>query len=328
MSKMNEFENILDECLQRLINGESIEACLSRYPRYRAELEPLLRTAQDTLKAADIKPRPEFRDRASYQFQTALREMPVKEKRGFFTLVPRWATVVSIVVIVLLAFGGTVAASFNSLPGEPLYQVKMATETVRLSLTPSDTGKAQLNAAFADERVDEIIRMAEKGDAERIEETTDRLNRQLLAVANLTVTGEAIMENGDFSALMAPAALTTAPVAVPSPTSTPTSTVGLTPPQVTPAPTPTVVSPPEEVFLGSEQAPGAEKALDSSAGGVKEAGSEQEKLRDILSRQSLENLRDLEEQLEKASESLKPALRHAIEVAARAYEEALAALGS
>jgi hypothetical protein len=98
---------------------------------------------------------------------------------------------------------------------------------------------------------------------------------------------------------------------------------------VTPAPTFTVTVPPsEEVFLGSEQAPGAEKALDSSAGGVKEAGSEQEKLRDILSRQSLENLRDLEEQLEKAPESLKPALRHAIEVAARAYEEALAALGS
>ena len=54
MSKMNEFDNILDECLGRLIDGESVGACLSRYPEYAAALEPLLRTAQQTLKAADI----------------------------------------------------------------------------------------------------------------------------------------------------------------------------------------------------------------------------------------------------------------------------------
>jgi len=83
MKKPREFDNILDELLERLVQGESIEACLAQYPEHAAELEPLLRTALNTLQATDIKPRPEFRQRASYEFQTAIREMPVKERRGF-----------------------------------------------------------------------------------------------------------------------------------------------------------------------------------------------------------------------------------------------------
>jgi hypothetical protein len=326
MSKVNEFDNILDECLQRLIDGENIEACLSRYPQYASELEPLLRTAQGTLKAADIQPRPEFRDRARYQFQTAMREMPVKESRGFFTWMPRWATAVSIVVIVLLAGGGTVAASFNSLPGEPLYQVKLATESARLALTPSDIGKAELNAAFANERVKEIIRMAEKGNASLIAETTDRMNKQLLAVANLTGVVEATAEGAQFSAMMAPTA-TPAPVAVPSPTPTSTPTA-VPPPQVLATPAPTIiVTTPGEGFLGAKHGPGAEETINDNAGVTQGAGTKQQKLRDTLVRQSQKNLQDLQEELEKAPESLKPALRNAIEVAARAYEETLEMLG-
>ena len=76
MKKTTEFDNILDECLERvLIKGEALEQCLASYPEYAAELESLLQTALLTKKASAIKPRPEFRDRARYQFRSALQEM-------------------------------------------------------------------------------------------------------------------------------------------------------------------------------------------------------------------------------------------------------------
>ena len=76
MKKSREFDNILDECLERLLlKGETVEQCLASYPEQAAELEPLLHTALITKKASAIEPRHEFRARARYQFDSALREM-------------------------------------------------------------------------------------------------------------------------------------------------------------------------------------------------------------------------------------------------------------
>jgi hypothetical protein len=314
MSKMKDFDNILDECLQRLLAGESVEACLSRYPEHAAELEPLLKTARNTLKATDIRPRPEFRDRARYHFQMAVREMPVKESRGFFTVFRPALVTVAMLAIVLLAGGGVVAAAGNSLPGSPLYSVKLATESVRLALTPSALGKAELNAQFADRRIDEIIKLAEKGDASLIAETTDRMNRQLMAVANLYGTALEIAEN-NYLAAQAPAT-TTVPTAFPAPA--PTPTLSTKEEGSATIPVPATAPPPDEGLLGG--------AASDRTSGVTQEDNEQVQLRDTISQQYYENIQALQEELDKAPESLKPALRHAIEVAQAAYETALASL--
>lgn len=190
MKQTGNFDNILDECLEKvLIKGETVEQCLAAYPEHAAELEPLLQTALSAKEASAIKPRPEFRERASYQFQAALREMESKKSQGFFSRQPRWATAVIVVIFLLLAGSGTVAAAGNSLPGEPLYQVKLATEAVRLTMTPSALGKAELNVKLADKRVDEIIEMVDKGKVEQVEQTAQRLNSHLLAMESLAVPG-------------------------------------------------------------------------------------------------------------------------------------------
>ncbi len=87
MKKAREFDNILDECLERILTkGETVEQCLASYPEHAAELEPLLRTSLVTKNALDIKPRPEFKERARYQFRAALQEMERKrERRSFFS---------------------------------------------------------------------------------------------------------------------------------------------------------------------------------------------------------------------------------------------------
>lgn len=329
MSKKSEFDNILDECLERLMSGETIEACLAAYPAYAAELEPLLRMAVDAWEAAAIKPRPEFRDRAGYEFQAAICEMEPVKARSFFGWLPRWAAVVAgVIVVVLLAGTGTVAASANSLPDEPLYQVKLATEAVRLTFITSALGKAELYAKFADERVEEIVRMAEKGKVEQVEKATERMNNQLIAMANLTAPKGGEAESAEIAAFeAAPAPMMAEEAPAPEPEPTPVSAPT---PAPAPAPAPVIKIPQEPV----EEAPAltapraAEpreevgKAVDSNME-EKVKPDHQERLKIIVSEQALKNSQKLQELLERVPESLKPALRRALEIADSGYEQAL-----
>lgn len=183
--KNSEFENILEECLERLVKGETLEQCLQRYPEQAAQLEPLLQTAQAVRKASAILPRSEFKARARYEFRSALQATVTKRRLPLFGLRPRWAMALMIIAILLVAGGGTAAAASNSMPDSPLYPVKLATEQVRLTLTPSDMGKARLCAMLADRRVAEIIYMASKGNARQVEVIAQRLDKRLTMLAIL-----------------------------------------------------------------------------------------------------------------------------------------------
>jgi hypothetical protein len=175
-----EFNNILDECLERIVlDGETMEQCLRLYPEQAAELKPLLETVLSVKEASAIQPRPEFKARARYRFRSALGEKTAPKHRSFFGWLPRWATALAIVLVVLMAGGGTVAAASNSMPDSILYPVKLATENVQLALTTSELGKARLCANFADRRVAEIIYMADRGDAHQVELITERLDDRL-----------------------------------------------------------------------------------------------------------------------------------------------------
>ena len=127
-----EFDNILDECLERLlVKGETIEQCLQGYPEQAADLKPLLQTALAARQAAAVQPRAEFKARARYQFHSALQEWVTRKRHPFLSWFPRWATVVTIVLGILLMGGGTIAAAGYSMPDSPLYPVKLATEQVQ-----------------------------------------------------------------------------------------------------------------------------------------------------------------------------------------------------
>jgi anti-sigma-K factor RskA len=127
MKQSHEFENILDDCLERLINGETVERCLESYPEQASELEPLLCTAQATRGAAAIQPRSEFRARARYEFRSAL-EAQASQKPSLFHLRRRWAVALLVISILLVSGGGTALAASRSMPDSPLYSVKLATE--------------------------------------------------------------------------------------------------------------------------------------------------------------------------------------------------------
>jgi len=183
-----------------LVKGESLQQCLARYPEQAAELKPLLETALAAREASTIQPRPDFKARARYQFRSALKETAAGKSRTSWGWFPRWATVMAIVLVLVLGGGGTVAAADSSMPDSPLYSVKLVTERVRLTLTPSQMGRARIYAQLADRRVTEIAYMAGKGDARQVDIITQRLDRHL---ALLTVL--VLAQRGDEAPmLMAP----------------------------------------------------------------------------------------------------------------------------
>jgi hypothetical protein len=188
-SMAERFENILSECIDRVLQGESVEACLERYPGQAGELAPLLRTALAARQASAIEPRPDFKAQVRYQVHsraaatghgTAQKGMP------FWGWVPRWAMVVAMVfLLVLVAGSGTVAASSDSVPGDTLYSVKTATERVRLFFSGSDVARAKLEAEFAGRRVREMARIARRGDTVRLEALRVRFNEHLARIDRL-----------------------------------------------------------------------------------------------------------------------------------------------
>ncbi len=191
MNSNKKFNNILNECLDKILQGESVEQCLKLYPDHASELEPLLRTAQTARKAAAVQPRAEFKARARYEFQSALREMKTQRSRrlSFFPWQwqwqPGWAIALIVILVIFLSGGGTVVASGSSMPDNTLYPVKLAVEKVQMAFTFSDISKAELNAEFADKRVEEVIYMASKGNYQTVQVASQRLNSNLAAMNSL-----------------------------------------------------------------------------------------------------------------------------------------------
>lgn len=190
------FEDILSDCTERLLQGESVDQCLQRYPEQARDLEPLLRVAAAAREtAAAVEPRPDFKARTRYEVQSRLRAAGRKTAAGKSPVmgwIPRWAVAaVSVVFVLLLAGTTTVAASSDALPGDPLYPVKTATETVQMKLTFSQEGKARLQARLAERRAWEMARLAESGRTERLRTVAARFGDHLAGIEALAAEIEA-----------------------------------------------------------------------------------------------------------------------------------------
>jgi hypothetical protein len=358
MNMMRKFDDILNECVERVLKGESVEACLKAFPQHAAELEPLLRTAADAKKAAYILPRPEFRQQAAYEFQSAVRNLK-PQKQGILKWQVRLVTTLSIIVIILMAGTGTIAASANSLPDQPLYGVKLFTENVQVALTPSAVGKAELYNRLTDTRVEEIIKMADKGKVEQVVKTTELLNDHLNAIAELiqpagdtTASGEG--EPQDLSSALsanvtaAPAPETepsvsaatltpvtiTAPAIALKPTLSPTTTPDF---DLVPVPVPTSKPAPVKTPNTTVKAPSVTvkttpvptthvRSVTSSNTTLAVTSNVSKPVTNIkvtVSNQTAKNTQDLQDAFNRAPDSMKPALERAIDVAGRGYNEGL-----
>jgi hypothetical protein len=343
----HKIENLLNECTERLLQGETIEQCLESYPEYTDELRPLLNTVMTVKTAMDIKPRPEFRARARAQFDTALREMEDRQSRRSFGWRPQWATsALASLAVLFIGCGSVAMAGYNSMPDSPLYAVKRATEDAQLFFTFSDLGKAELYTALADRRVDEMVYMADKGDLQAVKNLASRLDSELAMVVELAGGIQMPMP------VMAPAAeeqpaqpeILMAPQAEPSFEAAPSAQsapILVAPDETAPPPSPETykaVPAPEPITEVQDQrmtpvAETAEPQTEITAGGVGGGEpppvtltAEREELRAEIERSAAENLKRLRYALENAPEAAKPVIEQAIQILEVRYQMAIEAV--
>ncbi|GAB4526627.1 MAG: hypothetical protein Fur0018_11930 [Anaerolineales bacterium] len=162
---MNEnLETILDQCLERMANGESLESCLRSYPQHAAVLRDLL-VLGSRLQALAVPPaRKEARQvgeaRLRDQLQTA-RRTPVSNLLEVITMKKIFVSVLMFCALLVGSGALTAFASQDALPGDALYAVKTGLEGVQMSLTMDHASAARLALQLVDRRLMELNALAQ-----------------------------------------------------------------------------------------------------------------------------------------------------------------------
>lgn len=161
MTNENEYEDILETCIEQIANGHSsLEECLARFPNYAAEMEPILSAAARLKQVRHIKPPPFLRARIRAQITETIKAKP-RPRRGLPIFFWRMALNVSVLFLALV-MTNTVFAQ-GALPGERLYRWKITSEYVWRVVTTDPLGT---DLRLADRRLDEYLAVS-KDDTRR-----------------------------------------------------------------------------------------------------------------------------------------------------------------
>ena len=175
-------QDALDQCLDLMAEGKSIEQCVQYYPEMSSMLSPLLDTALVFKESIQTTPRPEFKAEArrrvlsQVEQRKAIRWLPFPSWR-------RWAyrgAIAAAAFLIMLSAGQlTLRASTGSSPGDALYPVKEFSESVQMTLATSQEDEAMLHVELASRRAQEMAAAAADGDHAMVEELLVKLEAHL-----------------------------------------------------------------------------------------------------------------------------------------------------
>lgn len=168
-----DFYAILDDCVTRMSQGDSLEACLADYPDQVTELNPALALSADLMHLSPLEPTTEV---LAQGYEAMMETLATQDRPSWFSgllsllgqltspLKPREAgrpmlalRVAMLLLIILIAGSAfTITASADSLPGDALYPVKRSWENTRLALTFSEPSRQALESRFAQHRREEV----------------------------------------------------------------------------------------------------------------------------------------------------------------------------
>ncbi|NQS98860.1 MAG: hypothetical protein HQ591_10430 [candidate division Zixibacteria bacterium] len=157
------FEDILDLCIERLRNGESKESILSSYPEYMNQLEAHLHLSESYDKFTRVEPDKSAIHKTIFAMGAASSEK--RTRRSFLLrLQPSLAWAASLILVFIFAGYSAVSFADNSMPGDFLYPLKLATEKIRLVLTSTPEGEIELRITLSEKRLREVVALARKGN--------------------------------------------------------------------------------------------------------------------------------------------------------------------
>lgn len=172
-----DIELLLDNCINEMRNGKSIDECIAKHPQYASQLQPLLHLVQRIETLPQPEPAPETisamlvevgRGTAKPRMISEKPTTAVKKlkKSSIFNIIRRpklaWAFSAALLFLVVLFSAATISA--NSAPGDILYPLKLATEKVKFLLTFNSEKKAELRLTFSDKRLHEMITVFQKSN--------------------------------------------------------------------------------------------------------------------------------------------------------------------
>ena len=186
-------DDLLDIALSRLAQGEPPAEVAAKFPAAAGELRPLLQVAatvaalrQVEMPAAEalVSDRNEFLAQVTELQLLPASPGPLVRFKGWISskLWPSstspaskpeatrkmYALALKSALILTVAFGslgGTLAVAADSLPDSPVYPLKLAMEQAQLTLKEGPAEKANMHLALAQERIQEMLRLAAKGEA-------------------------------------------------------------------------------------------------------------------------------------------------------------------
>jgi hypothetical protein len=159
-----------------------MQYCLKKYSRYKDALEEYFKAIKYLKDLKNIRPK-EINIKSSLnKIYKSAKDKPDKDIIKSKTAAPysgrrisllKLAVVFTMVLVVLIfSSAGTVYASQDSLPGENLYVVKRAAESVQLFFYP-ESKKWQLHFKLLNNRIyeaDSLIKTGQEGNMELIKE--------------------------------------------------------------------------------------------------------------------------------------------------------------
>lgn len=205
-----DFDALLEEALNALEGGESVDAVLARYPEQAHALAPLLKAAARCREALAFAEPPSPGALAAGR-QRLLREaarrpaaprgrpplsLPIRPRpegpsaQGLRpSLRPGLALAMAALLLIILVGGGATMAAADSLPGDPLYPVKLASQQARLALTFDPGVRIELASHFAEERRQEARIVAALGRQVEVhfQGVLEAFNGESWTVGGLTV---------------------------------------------------------------------------------------------------------------------------------------------
>jgi hypothetical protein len=170
-----------EEALQRAARGQEVEG----------RLTPLVGIARQAAALAETPPSPPHKlspGRQRFLAESARLRAQIyqrKERPRMLGTVKLTTALVSVVIVFGLLFGVGQAMA-DSLPGGPLYDLKLTAEEARLAWTTDLQARANLSLAFAERRLDEVMALAEQNRMAD-EPIVKRVEQQLWAALQAAV---------------------------------------------------------------------------------------------------------------------------------------------
>ena len=172
----------LDNCIELLIQGKSVEHCLELYPEFSAGLEPLLTVASTFREGLTVKASLRFKEEARRRVLSRVGKAGITRLLPWVSW-PKWAyrgALAAAALLIMVSAGHlTVSSSSDSAPGDFLYPVKVLSESVQMKLTTSNEGEAKLHVELASRRAQELAAAAVDGDQQMVEELLVKLQGHL-----------------------------------------------------------------------------------------------------------------------------------------------------